>query len=78
MYLENFIQIDKLMKQRVLPEEQMFHLQTCLRNETDAMPSWTTVQQREEAKRIRAVQYEFKYQDIRENKTNQIEEDESL
>jgi hypothetical protein len=46
----------------------MFHLQTCLRNETDAMPSWTTVQQREEAKRIRAVQYEFKYQDIRETK----------
>jgi hypothetical protein len=47
------------MKQRVLPEEQMVPLRACLQKGTDAMTGWTTVQQREEAKRIRAEQYEL-------------------
>jgi hypothetical protein len=59
------------MKQRVLPEEQMVPLQACLQKETDAMTGWTTVQQREEAKRIRAEQYELTIKTS--EKTNQID-----
>jgi hypothetical protein len=60
------------MKQRVLPEEQMVPLQACLQKETDVMTGWTTVQQREEAKRIRAEQYELMIIKTSE-KTNQID-----
>jgi hypothetical protein len=60
------------MKQRVLLEERMVPLQACLRKEADAMTGWTTVQQREEAKRIRAEQYKLMIIKTSE-KTNQID-----